>query len=482
MTVPEQPNEAESLEQLIETFARAALTQMKSWSRVQEIPWGIHRFLEFTENGFIRRYKRKVEYEDWLTGYVYHPFWSQEAGDQFVQKQWAAMSPPSPWVRNIHAPSSSKSLLYQELLPLILDILEQHNTFEPTQEQIKETYSRYQKRWASNSTQKDVTIPLYRFTSDLQQPVQVSPHFQLAPFTPEEKTLVWNQSVDLDDLLRQALLPSVKLREFCLASFKLTSSYVEKGDTHEGDQELTEELQRIISALRLVHAGDIEVQMIFRTNPIIESSKSSSFIDNPNYRSTETQFAHLKSPYVLSQTDLSIVQELCESLQKLDRQKSGLTVALRRFNQTYDRITPEDQIIDLTIALESCLLADASKEELNYRLALRGAALLTQAKLWEPEKAQELLKAMYAIRSAIVHKGQQLSNLGKDQKKLLGKLGIPADEFPGQCENIVRDILRTYVMWLTPGNRSVQTICGDLDRSILQGLTLSAHGEEGDGV
>lgn len=481
MTVPEQPNEAESLEQLFETFARATLTQMKSWSRVQEIPWGIHRFLEFTENGFIRRYKRKVEYKDWLMGYVYNPFWSQESVEQFVQKQWAAMS-TNPWVRNIHAPSSSKSLLYQELLPLILDILEQYDTFEPTQEQLKETYSRYQKRWASNGTQKDITIPLLRFTSDHQQPVQISPHFQLAPFTPEEKTLVWNQSIDLDDLLQQALLPSVKLREFCLASFKLTGSYIGKGDAHEEDQELTEELQRIISALRLVYAGDINVQMIFRINPMIESSKSSSFIDSPNYRPTQTQFARLKSPYVLSQTDLPIVQELCESLQKLDRQKSGLTVALRRFNQTYDRTTPEDQIIDLTIALESCLLADASKEELNYRLALRGAALLTQAKLREPEKAQALLKAMYAIRSAIVHKGQQLSNLGKDQKKMLGKLGIPADEFPGRCENIVRDILRTYVMWLTPGNRSVQTICDDLDLSILQGLTLLARGEEGDGV
>jgi Apea-like HEPN len=371
----------------------------------------------------------------------------------------------SPWVRNIHAPSSSKSLLYQELIPLILDILEQYDTFEPTQEQLKETYSRYQKRWASTSIQKDVTIPLLGFTSDHQQPVQVSSHFQLAPFTPEEKTQVWNQSLDIDDLLRQALLPPVKLREFCLASFKLTGSHIEKGDTHEGDQELMEELQRIISALRLVHAGDIKVQLIFRTNPMIESSKSSSFTDSPNHRPIKTQFAHLKTPYVLSQTDLPIVQELCESLHKLGEQKRGLEVALRRFNQVYERTDLEDRIIDLTIALESCLLAGL-KEELNYRLALRGTALLAQTNIWEPEKAQSLLKAMYAIRSAIVHEGQQLSRLGKDQKKMLQKLEIAPHEFPSRCEDVVRDILRTYVIWLAKGSGSVQTICGDLDQYI----------------
>jgi len=74
MTLPEQPNEADSLERLFEVFVQTTLAQMKSWSRVQEIPRGIHRFLEFTENGFIQRYKITVEYNDWLMGYVYNPF------------------------------------------------------------------------------------------------------------------------------------------------------------------------------------------------------------------------------------------------------------------------------------------------------------------------------------------------------------------------------------------------------------------------
>jgi hypothetical protein len=476
MTVLEQPNEAESLEQLFEAFARATLAQMKNWSRVQEIPKGIHRFFEFTENGFTQRYKIKVEYQDWLMGYVYNPFWNQEVVDQFVQKYWTAMS-GSPWMRDFQDRSSLKSLLYQELLPPVLDILEQYDTFEPTGDQIKVTYSRYQKRWVSSGIQKDIIIPLFQFASDFQQSIQFSPHLYLAPLTSEEKTLVWNQYVGLDNLLQQALLPSVNLREFCLATFKLTGSYVEEGDIYKRDQELKEESDRIITAFRLVHAGNVNIQVSFETNSRIESLKSSSFIDSPYHRPTETQFAHLEPPYTLSRTDLRIARELCESLQKLGEHKKGLEVALRRFNQAYGRTLDEDRIIDLTIALESCLLADASKEELNYRLALRGTALLTQAKLWEPEKAQALLKAMYAIRSAIVHAGQQLSDLGKDQKRMLQKLGIPPYEFPGRCEDIVRDILRTYVMWLLPDSRSVQTICGDLDRSILRGLDRSLSGE-----
>ncbi len=481
MILPELPNDAGSLERLFETFAQTILAQMNTWAASEGMPQSVHQFVDFTEIGYRLRYAVKHEYWDLLLRYHDHPFWGQEAVEQFVRKQWSALlaSPTK-------APLSSEeinSLLYRDFLFPLLDVLEQYGTFQPTREQLLESYSRYQAMWAANSIRWDVIIPLVQFTSDLQEPVRFSSHLQLAPFTREEKTSVWNRGTKLDDLVGR--FRPVDFNAFLKTRYKLTGFHIDTRNTL-GNQELGMEVENIITALRLVKVGDVGVLAFFETNQMPRSSMPSSFISLPNdqsiRRSDSFYSLQFGSLYTLSETDLPVAQALSEALQKLDKQKSGLAVALRHFNQAYGRTNHEDRIIDLTVALESCLLADVSTEELNYRLALRGAALLAQAKLWEPEKAQALLKAMYAIRSAIVHAGQQLSDLGKDQKKLLGKLGIPPHEFTGRCENIVRDILRTYVMWLTQEGKSVKTICSDLDHSILQGLTRSASGEGGDDV
>jgi len=486
MTLPKQPNDAksndaESLASLFEVFTKATLAQMHTWATSEGMPQSLHQFVDFTDIGYMLRYEVKHEYWDLLLSHHNDPFWSQEVVEEFVRKQWSALQ-TSPTEKPLSS-EDIKSLLYQDFLFPLVDMLERYGTLQLTHEQLQESYFRYQEIWTASSIQWDVSIPLVQFTCDLEQPVHLSAHLQLAPFTPEEKTAVWNLGTKLNDILSR--FKPVDFHAFLGTKFQLTGSHIENRNTL-GNPELNMEVEKIITVLRLVKAGDVAALAYFEMSQMPRSIMPSSFISLPNdqsIRQVDSLYSHqFGSLYTLSQTDLPVIQTLYESLQKLDTQKSGLAVALRRFNQAYSRTIHEDRIIDLTIALESCLLADASSEELNYRLALRGAALLTQAKLWEPEQSQALLKAMYAIRSAIVHAGQQLSNLKKDQKKLLEKLGILPHEFPGRCENIVRDILRTYVLWLTPGNRSVQTICGDLDRSILQGLTQSARGEGGDGV
>ncbi len=444
------------------------------------MPQSLHQFVDFTDIGYKVRYEVKHEYWDLFLNHHNDPFWSQEVVVQFVRKQWSSQASVP---EGSLSPEEIKSLLYQEFLYPLVDMLERYGTFQLTHEQLLESYPRYQGMWTANSIQWDVSIPLVQFTSDFQFPVRLSSHLQLTPFTPEEKTAVWNRGTKLDNIVGR--FRPVDFHAFFQTRFQLTGSHIEERNKL-GNPELNMEVENIITVLRLVKAGNVGTLAYFEMSQMPQSFVPSFFISLPNDQSIrqagslyDHQFGSL---YTLSQTDLPVVQNLYESLQKLDTQKSGLAVALRRFNQAYSRTIQEDRIIDLTIALESCLLADASTEELNYRLALRGAALLAQTNLWGPEKAQALLKAMYAIRSTIVHAGKLLSDLGKEQKKLLGKLGVSPDEFTGQCENIVRDILRTYVMWLTQGNRSVQTICGDLDRSILQGLTQSAGGEGGDSV
>ena len=155
--------------------------------------------------------------------------------------------------------------------------------------------------------------------------------------------------------------------------------------------------------------------------------------------------------------------------QKAQQKPYGdMTVALRRFNQSYDRDTFEDKIIDLTIALESTLLAGL-EDELKYRLAIRGAALL--ANMWEPQKSQLLLKTIYDVRSSIVHNGMQLND-PKMEKLMINAL--PGQTEPNgfflSCENIVRDTLRTYINRLSKG-QSLEQLNDDLEKYVIKGIT-----------
>ena len=69
---------------------------------------------------------------------------------------------------------------------------------------------------------------------------------------------------------------------------------------------------------------------------------------------------------------------------------------------------PRNRIIDLCIALESSLLSDV-REELVYRLSLRGAALLAGKR--DPEVTRWLLRKIYEARSAVVHDGKSLRQI-----------------------------------------------------------------------
>ena len=179
--------------------------------------------------------------------------------------------------------------------------------------------------------------------------------------------------------------------------------------------------------------------------------------------------------YEFHESDITPLQELVKALQQLRLAQSrgvsalygDLSVGLRRFNQSYERRIPEDQIIDLTIALESTLLGDL-EDELKYRLAVRGAALLADAQApWKPQASRALLLAMYDVRSSIVHSGQQLS----DQKvlKKIRNLGMQPKDFLQQCEQIVRDVLKVYVQHRTKG-QSVKQVNEDLEARIVDEL------------
>jgi|SRR5579864_531934 len=178
-----------------------------------------------------------------------------------------------------------------------------------------------------------------------------------------------------------------------------------------------------------------------------------------------------------------------DNLQKLDVTESDLLATYQKFAEGWRmedvpqvatvpilnlvsasnlRISPSlDRIIDLTIALESLLLADAS-DELKYRLALRGAALLRKHR--DPREVNALLLALYDVRSAIVHEGKHLYEPNKAFKRLGTSLpGVQPKDLPSVCEELTRQVLRTYIARLLTGAR-IKQINKALDSDIVGNL------------
>ncbi len=289
-------------------------------------------------------------------------------------------------------------------------------------------------------------------------------HLALSPFTPEEKTQAWNSDVDFYPTVKNP----IEFNAFLQSKYKLACIRFQEQKKEYSTEEVNEELMDVLTALRLTKAGDVGAPAIF------ERSELQSRLMMPTATISRTNDYVVRqsgNEYSITEAELSQVNNLFVSLQGLNSQaqRGGLRVALRRFNQAYSRENDEDRIIDLTIALESCLLAGLSKE-LSYRFVLRGVALL--ADMRNPKETKSLLQEIYNIRSSIVHDGKTLSELKKDTKH--NPSGHAAQEFLRQSEELVRDILREYVTQMSSSNQTVKKCNEQLELHIIEHLTSQA--------
>lgn len=135
-------------------------------------------------------------------------------------------------------------------------------------------------------------------------------------------------------------------------------------------------------------------------------------------------------------------------------------MALRRFNLAYERVLPEDRLIDYTIALEALLLRRGEQQELAYRLALRGSALLGK----NPEARFEIfsrLRTAYSIRSDVVHGSSPPARVS------VGSTQISFHQFIEEIGGYVRSTVKKMLA-LTESTEEVEVI-GGLDERIARG-------------
>lgn len=166
-------------------------------------------------------------------------------------------------------------------------------------------------------------------------------------------------------------------------------------------EKIFKNMDEIVTALRLIKGERV------RAGPkAIQPKKWTPLRGSTQYRSSLSSGPSPRPPlYVLATSDGEATRKVLEQLTSLNVDEFGaLTLALRRFNLSYDRRHPEDRLIDQMIAFEALYLADIKgdgRAEKQFRLALRVAYFLESGTLRRGVYTD--MKRAYTARSSIVH-------------------------------------------------------------------------------
>lgn len=462
---------SEALDDLFLAFSHAVLPVLNRWIMAGELWVDFYLRGDFEENAYYRKMDQVPAFGGLLQKHLSDLL---ELGEtqRCVEKHLQAGILPA-------SVNGTDEVKQQAALDLIVPFVESCRQLDVlpladlTNDQILEQYYRCRAAWEDAASPFAITFPLINFSSDLSQTQQLSSHLHLAPLTPADKTTLWNDDAQLFSLST----PPLDATTFLHLTWKLVGTFSapkkeDASDMSRTRQEALDELGDIMNAMHLLKGGDVGAPAIYqkRLAPVLwEGTKMCYSLNQVR------QFPSPCSAYELHEADIAPLRALVKALQQVRLAQSqgtsavygDLSVGLRRFNQSYERNIPEDQIIDLTIALESTLLGDV-EDELKYRLAIRGAALLASAEAsWMPRESKALLLGMYDVRSSIVHSGQQLS----DPKviKKIRNLGMQPKDFLQQCEQIIRDVLKAYIQRRAEG-QSVKQVNEELEVYLMDGL------------
>lgn len=164
----------------------------------------------------------------------------------------------------------------------------------------------------------------------------------------------------------------------------------------------------------------------------------------------------------------------------LDKNKvlSELEFAIRRLNITYSRETPEDQLIDLVIALESALLP-TQKDEISYRLSLRAAVLLGGSDIG---RTVQIIKSAYAVRSKVVHSGTPYQQCIAKQVDKLKPYNIESYNFIAELREVTRSVIVRLIECIhaesvkisnASKSKFLKQVCDTLDEQIIKDIQLA---------
>mgnify|MGYP006928204927 CR=1 FL=1 len=210
--------------------------------------------------------------------------------------------------------------------------------------------------------------------------------------------------------------------------------------------------ESMLDALSLIDSGNPVFGTIFRN------------INNPwiHYDSKYEIDVIKQESLFFDKKNLSKLESIFCTLNDVDfnkKENSFLDIAKRRFSSALTRTNSIDQLIDLTVSLES--LFAPTPGEITVRLSNRMATLLAKNDS-QREDYWVFIKKVYNLRSGIVH-GDGLRNTEINGKK------YTLDEILEKLVDLTRQTILIYLKLVGnySGNNKINKICDDIDRALI---------------
>ena len=161
--------------------------------------------------------------------------------------------------------------------------------------------------------------------------------------------------------------------------------------------------ETILTTLRLFKAEPIVMTPIFEVRKDV-------FGGTGAYGTRTPLLKPYGSPCKLNDGDLEELDRLLHVVNPaVSRLSRSLAVCLRRIGFANTRMSVEDRLLDIMMALEALVLTDSGKPEdrgeLSFRLALRLARFLGKD-AGDMQRIFSLAKKAYGLRSKVIHGGQ----------------------------------------------------------------------------
>jgi hypothetical protein len=454
-------NQVAEIETSYLVFAKRVLADLTVWRNTREVARHTETKLAFTDDGIAEDRHEYITYWPIISDHYGDALWGTQEAEHTAQLHLlnGVIEPPKlsdAQGRPIVAPTfeQMRSWIVLDLLRPLMALIERHSTLDVSDDQILESYRSARALWTAKEFEHYLLVPLSRLTGDIDH-LELQPDLTLSPFLPSEKTSTWAM---------MGMLPfgGPSVWEFQETRYKILHNAVLPRGRRADENAVQRDVRHFVSALRLFKPGQVGTLGVFAGT--VGGSATSYGWTTP-----DLQVQKAGQDYNLSRTESATVLALFRRLRDgfIDKSLRSLDVAIRRFNLSYARTLPEDRIIDLTVALESTLLHGIDTE-LQYRLSIRGAALLSQE--FSPADVRAELTGIYDVRSAIVHNGASVEEaLKRRTSRFMNPPITSVDDLVSRTEAMVRSVIRQYVGELST-SRSLSDVNLALEKTITDRL------------
>lgn len=245
----------EALDGLFVAVVHAVLPCMDQWITAGELGADFYLRGDFEENAYYRKMDHTKAFGGLLEEHL-SDLLAMEETQHCVEKHIQAGVLPV----STHGTDETTRQAMLDLIVPIAESCKQRDSWslaDLTDEYILEQYHRCRAAWEDADSHFTITFPLINFSSDMPQPRQLSTHLLLAPLTPSDKTILWNDDARLFSLSA----PPLDATTFMHLTWKLVGTFSapkkeDASDMGNTRQEALDELGDVMSAMHLLKGGD----------------------------------------------------------------------------------------------------------------------------------------------------------------------------------------------------------------------------------